>query len=57
MAMVNMKMSSEESKEYATVDSASEPDAPRYPYGLCWIWTTAAWKSWASKTCLPWALK
>ena len=35
MAMVNMKMSSEESKEYTAVDSVSEPDAPRYPYGLC----------------------
>lgn len=29
MTMVNMKMSSEESKEYATMDT------PRYPYGLC----------------------
>lgn len=33
MALVNMKMSREEAKEYNTIDS---PDnAPQYPYGLC----------------------
>lgn len=33
MALVNMKMSREEAKEYNTIDS---PDnGPQYPYGLC----------------------
>lgn len=33
MAMVSMKMSAEERKEYTTEAVAS--DAPQYPYGLC----------------------
>lgn len=34
MALVNMKMSSDEAKEYNTVDGGMT-DAPEYPYGLC----------------------
>lgn len=33
--MVNMQMSAEEAKEYASCGEAVAADAPRYPYGLC----------------------
>ena len=35
MQLVNMKMTPEQQKDYATGPGGAMPEAPAYPYGLC----------------------